>query len=378
MRILYFTRDYTPHDHRFLAALAQSGAEAFYLRLERRPHQLEDRPLPPGVTQVNWPGGKAPFRWRSLPALTLALRRVLRDVRPHVVHAGPLQTCALIASLAGARPLAGMSWGSDLLIDARTSPWMKLATRLALRGSDVLIGDCAAVQQAAAGFGFPAGRVVLFPWGVDLRTFTPAPPGPSPLRARLGWQDCFVVLSLRSWEPVYGVDVVVKAFARAAAAEPRLRLILLGGGSLAGQVQSLLHQHQLHGRVHLGGQVSQERLPEVYHAADLYVSASHSDGSSVSLLEALASGLPVLVSDIPGNREWVTPGDGSPGWLFPDGDADALAGGILRAAALEDLAPCRAAARALAERRADWSANSRRLLEAYRMAVERRKGPAAP
>ena len=56
----------------------------------------------------------------------------------------------------------------------------------------------------------------------------------------------------------------------------------------------------------------------MYRAADLYLSASHSDGSSVSLMEALGCGLPVLVSDIPGNREWVT--DGEQGWLFPDGD----------------------------------------------------------
>ena len=69
--------------------------------------------------------------------------------------------------------------------------------------------------------------------------------------------------------------------------------------------------------------------PGFYRSADLYLSASHSDGSSVSLMEALACGRPVLVSDIPGNREWI---ENSPaGWLFPDGDDAALAEGILKA-----------------------------------------------
>ena len=122
------------------------------------------------------------------------------------------------------------------------------------------------------------------------------------LRERLGWQGAFTILSLRSWEPVYGVDVVLRGFARAAKADPRLRLFLLGGGSLAGQIQGLLQQEGLHERVRLGGQVSQAALPGYYRAADLYVSASHSDGSSVSLLEALASGVPALVSDIPAIR----------------------------------------------------------------------------
>ena len=384
MRILYFTRDYTPHDHRFLSALAESGQETFYLRLERSGRQVEDRPLPVQVTQVAWRGGQRPFAWRELPAAALALRRVLREVKPDVVHAGPLQTCALIAALAGARPLVSMSWGSDILKDAHASRWMERATRFTLRRSDVLVGDCQAVSQAAQGFGFPAENIVLFPWGVDLETFKPAPGGDG-LRARLGWQDCFVVLSLRSWEPIYGVDVVVNAFARAAAVEPRLRLILLGGGSLAGQIQGLLHEHQLHERVHLGGQVGQARLPEVYRAADLYVSASHSDGSSVSLMEALASGLPALVSDIPGNREWIEPGEsvnqgeagakGEAGWLFPDGDAHALAEGMLRAAAdPSGLAKMRSAARGLAERRADWRVNFQQLLAAYDLAVRLRKG----
>ena len=120
------------------------------------------------------------------------------------------------------------------------------------------------------------------------------------------------------------MDIIVRGFAQAAEQDPRLRLILLGGGSLAGQIQALLAQAGLHERVHLGGRVSQDDLPRYYRAADLYLSASHSDGSSVSLLEALASGLPVLVSDIPGNREWIEPGEA--GWLFPDGD-DAGPGG---------------------------------------------------
>ena len=118
MRVLYFTRDYTPHDYRFLSSLAESGQEVFFLRLERRGRQLEDRPLPPSVTQVPWRGGQAPFRWRDLPALLPALRGVLAQVRPDVLHAGPIPTVGFLAALSGFRPLVSMSWGSDLLKEA--------------------------------------------------------------------------------------------------------------------------------------------------------------------------------------------------------------------------------------------------------------------
>ena len=380
MRVLYFTRDYTTHDHRFLVSIAGSGHEVFYLRLERRGRQIEDRSLPPAVQQVNWRGGQDPFRWRDLPVLLPALRRVLRQVRPDVLHAGPIQTAAFLAALSGFHPLVSMSWGSDLLRDADQSRFYRWLTRFALQTSDALVGDCDAVRRKAASFGFPSERTYTFPWGIDLQHFSPCSGDPSGLLERLGWQDQFVVLSLRSWEPVYGVDVMLRGFARAAQQDFNLRLLLLGGGSQAPLVHQLIQQYGLLDRVHLSGQVSQDDLPRIYQSADLYVSASHSDGSSVSLMEALASARPVLVSDIPGNLEWVQPG--VQGWLFPDGDDHALAEGILRAAHHpQHLAEMRRQARALAERRADWTRNVQTLFQAYQFAVEqtRRKqgGPHA-
>jgi glycosyltransferase involved in cell wall biosynthesis len=99
--------------------------------------------------------------------------------------------------------------------------------------------------------------------------------------------------------------------------------------------------------------VSQADLPRYYRSSDLYVSASLSDGTSISLLEALACGRPVLVSDIPCNREWITPGE--QGWLFPSGDVESFAQIVLQDASdrrrLQEMGQ---AARRLAEQRADW------------------------
>ena len=371
MRVLYFTRDYTPHDYRFLAALADSEHEVFSLRLERGKRQLEDRALPVQVQQVRWKGGQQPARWRDYPGLAWDLKRVLRVVRPDVVHAGPVPNVAFLAALSGFHPLVSMSWGSDLLKDVDRSRWQQWTARYALQRSDVLVGDCQAVQQKAEVLGFPKERVVLFPWGVDLVQFSPG--REIDLRQRLGWQDAFVLLSLRSWEPVYGVDVIARGFALAARDIPELRLALLGGGSQANTIREILRQNGMEDRVYYGGQVSNPRLPEFYRLANLYLSASHSDGSSVSLMEALGCGCPVLVSDIPGNREWI---EGSQaGWLFQDGAVQDLAEGIRQAYRERDSLDARAqAARALAQERADWTQNFKKLLQAYQMAVYRVSG----
>jgi glycosyltransferase involved in cell wall biosynthesis len=367
---LYFSRDYTTHDFRFLKSLSESEHQVFFLRLERKNRQLEDRPLPEGITQVQWAGGQREARIRDGLRLWFDLKRVIRKVKPDVIHAGPIQTTAFLAALTGFKPLVSMSWGSDLLKDADRNLFYRCVTRFTLKRTTVLIGDCEAVRKKAVSLGFPAKNVMLFPWGIDLNRFVPGKN--ENFRERRGWSENFVLLSLRAWEPIYGVDVLAKAFVIAARQVPDLRLILLGGGSQAPLIRFIFEQNQLSDRVFFGGQIPQKELPAYYQAADVYLSASHSDGSSVSLMEALGSGLPVLISDIPGNKEWVQ--ENRHGWLFRDGDAADLAEKMVlayyRRQALPEMGQT---ARQLAESRADWQQNFQKLLSAYRLAVKLNK-----
>ncbi len=359
-RVLYFSRDYTPHDHRFLAGLRQHGYETGYLRLEDRGLGREDRPLPAGVEQIPWAGGRTPFTWAALPRLTVSLRRVLRTFRPQVVHAGPLQTAAFLTVLAGySRRLVSVSWGYDLLMDAPRSRWMRFVTRYTLRRSAAFVGDCETIRRLAVSYGMSPERIVTFPWGVDLAHFTPAPRPP---------ERTFTVLSTRGWAPIYGVDVLAKAFARFARRHPEARLVMLGNGPLAADLRRVFLHHGVLEQVTFPGLARYADLPRFYRMADLYVSASHSDGSSISLLEAMACGLPALVSDIPGNREWVRPGEN--GWWFRDGDVADLEAHLEAAfEARARLPEMGRLARRLAEARADWNENLPRLFEAYALAA---------
>ncbi len=324
MRLLYFSRDYTTHDHRFLSALAKTEHQVSYLRLERRGHQLEERSLPPEIEIVQWSGGKAPAGWQDGARLLSELKKVLQRVKPEVVLAGPIQRTAFLTALAGFRPLVSMSWGYDLLQDARRNAAWSWATRFTLKRSAALVGDCDTIRQLALAYGMPDERIVTFPWGIDLEHFTPAEKGHSAQAGTTGSEMPFTLLSTRSWEPIYGVETIARAFVKAAGEHPELRLAMLGNGSQAGLLRRILATGGLnhaddYPRLLFPGQINFADLPRYYHSADLYISASHSDGTSISLLEAMACGCPVLVSDIPGNREWVQ--QGVNGWLFPDGDA---------------------------------------------------------
>jgi glycosyltransferase involved in cell wall biosynthesis len=278
-----------------------------------------------------------------------------------------MQDSAFLAGLAGLRPLIGMSWGSDLLLGARRGVG-RWTARWALSRCQLLLCDCQAVRQAALGLGATEDRIVVFPWGVDLDRFRPG--RERRLRHALGWDSAFVLLSARAFEPIYGVDVLVDAFLLSAPSEPRLRLLLLGGGSLRPALERRIESAGLRARVHFAGPVPEEQLPDYYRSADLYVSASHSDGTSVSLLEAMACGRPVVVSDLASNQEWVR--HEVNGWVFADGDRQALAAQLCRADGMRaQLSTMGRAARATVEQGANWRRSSRQLIDSYRMVAGR-------
>ena len=357
MKIIYFSKSYTPHDYRFLSSLSQTEHEIYYLRLEANKRQTEDRPVPENIQQILWAGGKSEFRWRDIPRLTLDLKRLTKEIKPDLIHAGPIQSCALLAALSGFRPVLTMSWGYDLVRDANESAWMRWVTRYTLKRSAFFTSDAQVTCDKAIAFGMYPERTVIFPWGTDIEHFTPRSFQPSN-------PSTFTLFCSRSWEPMYGVDVLAKAFVKVASKDPDVKLILLGGGSQGAKIRQTLMNGGVLDRVHFGGNVAQADLPRWYHSVDLYISPSHVDGSSVTLMEALASGLPCLVSDIQGNREWIE--DGVNGWLFRDGDADDLAEKILFAMRhRESFAGIGESARRTAEQKADWKKNFGKLLEAY-------------
>ena len=362
MRILYFSKSYSPHDHRFLSSLAETKHEVFFLQLERNLRQVEDRPVPSQVEQIQWAGGHKAFRWGELPHLTLDLKRIIKEVKPDLIHAGPIQTCAFLAVLSGFRPILTMSWGFDLMEDAQRNGWWRWVTGYTLRRSTFFASDAEVTRSKAIAFGMDPDRTVVFPWGVDLQRFRPRTTGAKSQRA-------IILFCNRSWEPRYGVDVLAQAFVKVAQRQKDISLLLLGGGSQAQTIRQILMNGGVLERVRFGGQISQTDMARWLRMADLYISTSHVDGSSVSLMEALACGLPALVSDIPANKEWVR--EGINGWLFPDGNASALAEKIL---AVNDqrkkIARVRRAARKSAEERADWKKNFSSLLKAYEQAVQ--------
>lgn len=163
---------------------------------------------------------------------------------------------------------------------------------------------------------------------------------------------------------------VLKGIGAVAGALPRLQLTCcFGSAPLLQAVQArIASDPNLHGRVHLLGRVPHERIEQLMRAADLFVLGSHHEGSGYSLIEALACGLPPLVTDIPSFRS-LTAG-GAVGRLWPCDDPQGLCDALLSLAVRVD-ARMRAVVRAHFERELSFDALGSKLGAMYQDALRR-------
>ena len=357
MRVLYVRDAITAHDRRFLKAIIEQGHQPVVALIS------EGR-LPDALIDV---GGV------TLSVAPAALGSIAADYEVDVAHVGPVPTVAAVAAehLPRHLPFVVVSWGCDVLRDCDDEQVRRRAL-LSLDRASVVLVDCEAVPRKIRGwrpkFETP---FVSFPWGVDLTRYSgERSPVSAALRDKLGWTANIVLISTRSWEPIYGIDVLLAAFGRIVASNDAVRLLLIGDGSLRPTIMSQIDVLGLRERVHAPGRVPEKDLARWYAAADLYVSSSPCDGTSVSLLEAMASSLPAVVHGDLGNTEWIAEREN--GWLADCRDPRSLAGALHEA--IEKKAQWAAMGRTNRQRvvaDADWAKNSPRLTEAYQLAKRR-------
>ncbi len=342
------------HTRRWARALASHGATVRVFSLEAE--ALERGAVP--LDCVRLPALPLPRALRY-PLATRAVVRGLDAFAPDIVEAHFVPGYGLLGALAGRRPLVLHAWGSDLLRSPGRSPFHAARARFALVRADLVVCDARVLAAAAERHGAPADRIAVVPWGADLALFPLAPFMAAPH-----------VVSLRQLEPLYDVECLIDALPAVKDRVPGLRVTIAGEGRLRGALEVLTRARGLSDLVRFVGLVPHLELPALLASAAVVVSCARSDSTSISLLEAMASGATPVVSNLAGNREWIDPG--VEGLLFAPGDAPALARALVFA--LADAAFRRAArlsARQRVERDGDFARATGGLLERYQALVPR-------
>lgn len=301
LRVVVLSDSRAFHTERYVRELRRQGCRVMPVSIEqgRLPHLHLPR-----IT---------PFQAIQYPAALSAVRRVIRRFRPHIVNAHHASGYGFLAALAHRRgdpPIVLHLWGSDILVVPKRSPLHRWKVMSALRSADLVIGDSGFLIREAAAL-TALSKSAVIPWGLEREYCSDLPPldlAGRPLR----------IITPRPHEPVYDNQTILHALTDHLR-NGAVTLTVPEFGSRLSHFQKLARA--------LGVDVSYyKRSPRAHFIQMLklhqvYLSASRSDSSPVSLLEAMGLGLIPIVADIPGVREWGGP---ESALLFTPGDAGSL------------------------------------------------------
>jgi len=268
-------------------------------------------------------------RRRHDVGLPSRLARVISAWRPDLIHCRNWNTwldTVLAHRLSGCR--GSLIWSFHGFADGHWFPRRRrLVSRLLSLVTDQLFAVCRdSAERFARLCAIPPTRFDVLYNGVDCTRFAPVPERTA-LRRRLGFDDDeLVILTVASLTPVKGHDQLLAAAARAVAADlRRLRFLWLGEGAERQALQRRIDELGLGGHVQMPG--GSDRVSQFLAASDLFVLPSRLEGMSNAILEAMASGLPVVANAVGGNPELVE--HGHVGLLCAPGDVDAMTNALL-------------------------------------------------
>jgi len=273
----------------------------------------------------------APKLWaisRYLSALLwlFKIRRLISKIKPDVLEAHFIGINAYLAVVSGFHPLILRAYASDILIIPKRSPIYRFLTKYALKKADIVTCDSETVRRGLLELGTNPAKIRKVYNGIDTQQFNPRQRD-NGVRSELGMLETPIVICIRNLTPVYNVEMLVRTIPLVLSQVPKARFIIGSDGKQREYLQDLASSLGVSDSTKFIGWVSHDELPKYLASSDIYVSTSLSDGSSLSLQEAMACELSPVVTDLPANREWVT--DGENGFIVPINDEQMLADRVI-------------------------------------------------
>jgi len=359
MKILILGDASSIHIQRWVEAVSERGHSTTIVSQDRAPDwtcpaQVDLRYLPHS--------GKIGYFLNAI-----ALRRILRDIRPDIMNVHYASGYGTTAGICGFTPTLLSVWGSDVYdfpnesaIKRRLLIWnLRRATRISST-SEVMARQ--------------VGRLVpelpppyITPFGVDIKKFAPTVTDHDQTNQ-------IVIGTVKSLAYKYGIDLLIRAYAQLlvdpvvldAGLSNKLHLRIVGTGPDRLSLEALAVKEGVSNRVEFVGAVPHSRVPEMLQGFDVYVAASRLDSESfgVAVVEASACGVPVVVTDVDGLSEVVE--QDRTGFIVPREDVDSLVSAmkslILSAPLRKRLGQ---GGRASVQSRYDWDASVTKMIECY-------------
>ena len=358
MRICFIAVGTFNHIGPYLEYFKQAGHEVCFVSLSPGPK----RPVPTYNLGLGGKYSETQGKWKY-PVSMLLARKLVKQLKPDIVHAHYATSAGLTALVCGFHPCVVTVHGSDLTTGIKSGIWRILLSKI------FRFADCVNVVSNDLGgmvlsLGINKEKIEVLTLGIDTQRFT------FTRRAKIEKSRPLRLVCTRRLEPVFDHETIIQALALLKEKGIIFDMTFAGDGSLLGVLKKQVNELGLDDCVSFMGKVPNEKLPELLSRSDVYLSASLWDGTSLSLLEALATGLFPIVSDIKANSAWIK--DGVNGFLHKLGDAGNLVDYILRLLRGPEIAEKAAPYnRKQVEEKADRNKNMKRLETVYKNLIQK-------
>lgn len=264
-----------------------------------------------------------PYAFPSIILAPLRIRNILKRLDPDVIHSHYATQYGFCAALSGL-PYILTLWGSDIFLDPKKNPLFGYMVKKAVRKADVITCDGMNYLPAILDLGGEEKKIHIIHHGVDTALFNPAKRNRNLFEGLFPDQNNPIIIDIRGFRSVYNAETLIRAVPSVLKDIPDAKFILAGEGEEKTQSQDLAASLGVSDAVIFVGWIPHDDLPGFISSADVYVSTSLSDGGAVvSTLEALASGLPVVVTDSGDHALWVQ--NDVNGFIIPKKDSEMLA-----------------------------------------------------
>jgi len=273
---------------------------------------------------------ESPFRRAFSPTSILHIRNIIDSENPDILHAFYATNYGFLAGIVDKHPLILSILGSDLFINPK-SVILRRFVKYALDKADIIhcLFPLSIAEKTFNDLKTDISKTRAILLGVDTSLFRPLE-FDRELADKYGiYPNDRLVVYTRGFDPVYDYETFFKAIPIVLNEAPDTKFLALHKPGQKEKGEVLAHELGISNNLILEEWIPRDLLPRLFSLASIYVSTSLSDGASNSLLEAMASELAPIVSDIPANRPWIDHAQN--GYLFPVGDSKVLAGYIAKA-----------------------------------------------
>jgi len=259
------------------------------------------------------------------PRALVRLARFYRRWRPDVVHSHMVHANLLARLARSLSPVPMLI--STMHNQDEGAQWRYFAYRLTDRFSELTTNvSRLAVEEAVRRHAVPSNKVRLMRNGIRTERFARDPDARASMRSSLALGDSFTWLTVGRFVEAKRHSDLLAAIAIIRKQVPSVRLLIVGEGPLRPETERQIDAMDLHRNVSLLG--FREDVPALMQAADAFVMSSAWEGLPLAMLEASASSLPIVATDVGGSGDVVE--DGKSGFLMPVGEPASLAEAMLR------------------------------------------------